>query len=737
MRNRTTRFISLLLALVMVFSLTLTGYAAERTPLLALHGDGKEPALGGRVTVCVDTTVDAVVADGKLTIRYDSQKLQFLSAKAGEAWRDDTDLSLQVNSSEAGRLVLAFAGEEPAMVGTVIDLSFQAMAEGASAVMVTEAGSYVTGAEHYTLEARTVVEVGGHNWSQWRVSKAATCTEPGEEFRTCLGCGEVEKRTIPATGHQWGDWTVTKAATCTEPGEKTRTCTLCNEEETQVIPANGAHSWGEWKTIQEATCTTNGVQERECSLCHEKETKLILELGHSYAEEVVKPTCDQPGYTVYTCTRCGHSYVDMDSIVEALGHAYDKEVTAPTHDKMGYTTYTCTRCGHSYVSDYTDALGHEYTQKVTKEPTCTEEGVMTFTCSCGKTYTESIPKKEHSYEAKVTEPDCTHMGYTTHTCTVCGHSYQDSFVDALGHDCEAKTVAATCTDYGYTEHVCRHCDYQYISEITQPLGHKGEIVNAKDATCTEDGYTGDLVCSVCGEVLQKGEVIPKSHTWSDWTVTREPTCFQEGERTRTCTVCGEKEREALPANEDHCPSKVFSDVDTSLWYHEGVDYVVRNKLMIGVSETLFHPNHNLTRGQLMLILYRMVESPEVDGKSPFTDVAEGQFYSDAVAWAYEHEIAQGMSDTRFVPNAPVTREQLVTFLYRYAKLQGVDTTNQGSLDGFVDAGTVSSFAQEAMTWAVATELILGMGNQYLEPKASSSRGQIATVVERFETVHLA
>ena len=96
-----------------------------------------------------------------------------------------------------------------------------------------------------------------------------------------------------------------------------------------------------------------------------------------------------------------------------------------------------------------------------------------------------------------------------------------------------------------------------------------------------------------------------------------------------------------------------------------------------------------------------------------------------------------MSDTRFVPNAPVTREQLVTFLYRYAKLQGVDTTNQGSLDGFVDAGTVSSFAQEAMTWAVATELILGMGNQYLEPKASSSRGQIATVVERFETVHLA
>ena len=107
MRNSSTRFVSLLLLWSLVFSLTLTGYAAERTPLLVLHGDEKEPVLNGRVTVCVDTTVDAVLADGKLTIRYDSQKLQFLSAKGGEAWRDNTDLSLQVNSNEAGKLVVA------------------------------------------------------------------------------------------------------------------------------------------------------------------------------------------------------------------------------------------------------------------------------------------------------------------------------------------------------------------------------------------------------------------------------------------------------------------------------------------------------------------------------------------------------------------------------------------------------------------------------------------------------
>ena len=734
MRNSSTRFVSLLLAVVMVFSLALTGYAAERTPLLVLHGDEKEPVLNGRVTVCVDTTVDAVLADGKLTIRYDSQKLQFLSAKGGEAWRDNTDLSLQVNSNEAGKLVVAFAGEEPAMVGTAICLSFQAIAEGASSVMVVEEGSYVTGAEGYTLEARTVVEVGGHNWSQWKVIKAATCTEAGEESRTCLNCGEVEKRTVPATGHQWGEWAVTKAATCTEAGEETRTCTLCGEKETRAIAATGSHTWGEWKTLEEATCTSNGVQERECTVCHEKETKLILELGHAYTEQVVAPTCETAGYTLHTCSRCQHSYVD--SIVEALGHNYEKQVTAPTHDKMGYSTSTCTRCHHSYVADYTDALGHEYTQKVTKEPTCTEEGVMTFTCSCGKTYTESIPKKEHTYQDEVTKPDCTHMGYTTHTCTVCGHSYQDSFVDALGHDCEAKTVPATCTGYGYTENTCKRCDYTYISEITQPLGHKGETVNAKEATCTEDGYTGDLVCSVCGEVLEQGEAIAKGHTWSDWTVTREPECFQDGERTRTCTVCGETEREVLPANEDHCPSRVFADVDTSRWYHEGVDHVVREKLMNGVSETLFHPNHNLTRGELVTVLYRMAGTPAVEASTPFTDVAEGRFYSDAVAWAYENEITEGVTDTLFAPNTDVTREQLVTFLYRYAQRKGLKTDAVGSLDQYPDAGSIGNFAVEPMTWAVTNGIVDGLDGK-LAPKAASTRAQIATVIMRFETADLA
>ncbi len=94
---------------------------------------------------------------------------------------------------------------------------------------------------------------------------------------------------------------------------------------------------------------------------------------------------------------------------------------------------------------------------------------------------------------------------------------------------------------------------------------------------------------------------------------------------------------------------MFADVDTSRWYHEGVDHVVREKLMNGVSETLFHPNHNLTRGELVTVLYRMAGTPAVEASTPFTDVAEGRFYSDAVAWAYENEITEGVTDTLFAP----------------------------------------------------------------------------------------
>ena len=184
-----------------------------------------------------------------------------------------------------------------------------------------------------------------------------------------------------------------------------------------------------------------------------------------------------------------------------------------------------------------------------------------------------------------------------------------------------------------------------------------------------------------------------------------------------------------------CPSADFTDLNISEWYHESVDFVLANGLMNGMGNGRFAPNGNMTRGQLVTVLYRLAGSPEVTEKAPFTDVAENCFYTDAVAWAYANEIAKGISETRFAPESPATREQVATFFARYAELQGEDITVKGDLSDFTDAGSVSNYAVDAMTWAVEVGLIQGMGGNSIAPKDYAIRAQVATILMRYCTIY--
>ena len=269
----------------------------------------------------------------------------------------------------------------------------------------------------------------------------------------------------------------------------------------------------------------------------------------------------------------------------------------------------------------------------------------------------------------------------------------------------------------------------YTDESLQALDEA--LAAAEEAL--ENGETEELLAAweKLEKALQNLAVKPHEHTWGDWTVTKEADCFHDGLKTRTCTGCGETEVTIIPANSENCPSKSFTDLDAKRWYHQGVDYALSHGIMEGMSGSLFQPDGILTRGQLVTMLYRMAESPAVEGKTPFTDVAEGSFYTEAVAWAYSNGIVKGMTATTFAPNASVTREQLVTFLYRYAKLQGEDVTVTGELKGYTDTDKLGDFAMEAMTWAVENEIINGMGGGKLAPKDTATRAQFATVLMRF------
>ncbi len=214
------------------------------------------------------------------------------------------------------------------------------------------------------------------------------------------------------------------------------------------------------------------------------------------------------------------------------------------------------------------------------------------------------------------------------------------------------------------------------------------------------------------------------HLWSDWTVTKEPTCTEPGEKTRTCSRCDAVETEAIAAYP--CPSEAFTDLDTNRWYHEYTDYVIRHGLMEGMGDGKFAPEAKLTRGMLVTTLYRLAGEPEVTEPTTFQDVSEGRYFSDAIAWAEDVGIAKGITETRFAPDHTITREQAVTFLYRYVTEYLKETpATGGNLSSFTDAGSVSDYAKTAMSWATAQGLLEGYGDGTIGPKNPVTRAQMA------------
>ena len=254
-------------------------------------------------------------------------------------------------------------------------------------------------------------------------------------------------------------------------------------------------------------------------------------------------------------------------------------------------------------------------------------------------------------------------------------------------------VPATCTEPGSETIVCDDCGETISVKELPALGHSIELKNAKEATCTEDGYTGDEICTVCGEIVKQGEVIPA-----------------------------------------HCPSKAFADLNTDRWYHEYTDYVIARELMNGMDETHFAPEGNLTRGQLVTTLYRLAGEPEVAEPATFTDVKAGRYYTEAVAWGEDLGIVKGMTDDTFSPEGTVTREQAATFLYRYVTNYLKQEPGQGAdLQAFADGGKVQDYAKTAMSWAVAEGFFEGYGDGTLRPGAVLTRAQMAkllTILDR-------
>lgn len=434
-------------------------------------------------------------------------------------------------------------------------------------------------------------------------------------------------------------------------------------------------------------------------------------------------------------------------------------VVDPTCTKQGYTHHVCTVKGCTYapVDDtYVAATDHTWVKTQTNPPACTEQGTAFYKCSaCGATRTEKIAALGHDLSRCDLLPDatCTQPGRAVGTCPRCGVKI-DEVIPAKGHDYSYKSASSiepTCTESGHYQGTCPRCNQDYNDTIPA-LGHDwGEWVVAQEPTYTTTGYRYHI-CARCN--ARVGEDIPKlhEHVWDAGVVTQKPTATEPGVKTFTCTICGATKTESIPATGvpsvcpggPTCPGYAFRDMPAPTdWSHEGLDYCIYRGYIAGTSASTVAPTGVCTRAQLVSILYRIQGEPTtVAGyelaklRAPFDDVPRGQWYTDAIWWAKLTGVVSGTSATTFDPSGEITREQLAVILYNYTKQFAPGSlTATGSLAGFPDAGSVSSWARTEMAWAVGNGLISGTGSggvAYLSPKGSATRAQVAAILMRFE-----
>lgn len=410
------------------------------------------------------------------------------------------------------------------------------------------------------------------------------------------------------------------------------------------------------------------------------------------------------GYTVSSKGACLHT-----------GYGTHENTVPATCGEAGRVDTICSNCGEVISTKEIPATGEHTWDNgtVTTEPTENEPGVRTFTCAvCGATKTAPIPATgTHDYQfTRTVAPTCTAGGYDLYTCSGCGATEKRNPTDALGHKWDSGKVTTEPTE-------------------TAP--------GVRTYTCT-----------VCGEV--KTEVIPATgahtHKWDAGKVTTAPTATTPGVRTYTCTICGKTKEEVIPPTGGStvcpggpsCPSYGFRDVaGPADWSHEGIDYCVRRSLMVGTGVGTFSPNAVCSRAQIVQILYNLSGDTTDYGNYylPFTDVAPGDWFYEAVAWAYANDIVAGTSATTFAPNVDITREQMTVILYGYtAKYAPAFTGGGTSLGQFPDAGSVANWAYAAMNWAVGNGLISGIesyGVTYLAPQGSATRAQASAIIMRY------
>ncbi len=312
-----------------------------------------------------------------------------------------------------------------------------------------------------------------HHWDQGEIITEATCTEEGEKKFTCSICGDEKTEKVSATGHQHTEIRNKKEATCKETGYSGDTwCKDCGKKilPGQTIAKTENHSWDAGKVTTKATCTEEGEKTFTCSICGDEKTEKVSATGHQHTEirNKKEATCKEEGYSGDTwCKDCGKKILSGQAIVKTEDHSWNQgEITKePTCKEEGEKTFTCSICGNT-KTEKVSTTDHQHMEiRNQKNPTCKEAGYSgdTYCADCGVKISsgKTIAKtKNHNWDGGVitTEPTCTERGEKTFTCTICGNTNTKK-VNATGHSYGAYKVVKEPTNKrkGLKSKTCSVC----------------------------------------------------------------------------------------------------------------------------------------------------------------------------------------------------------------------------------------------------------------------------------------
>ena len=583
---------------------------------------------------------------------------------------------------------------------------------GGTATCTAKAVCTTCGAEYGELAAHNYQELAEEKY----LKSPATCTSPAIYYKSCSVCGTASEETFT-----YGT-TIDHSYELKHDAEKHwQECSVCHTKTNEAVHSGGT-----------ATCIAKAV----CSVCRTEYGALA---DHDTVHhDRVDPTCTTTGSIEYwQCSACGKKFSDaacttevanvtLDKLPHSAGTAWEKDTT--------YHWHLCTSCG----SEVMDKAVHTYGDWVTvAEATEAEAGLRKRTCSvCGYEQTEEIGILRFTVTVRNGSGSGEYKSGETVTITAdrrSGYTFEKWTVDS-GNVTLAKETDSTTTFTMPAENVTVTATYRYNGGSGSGSGsssgivikdEKGKVLGKADPdtgivelpitpvpAASSSRQAEELEITIPKNTTVKVEIPVRNVTPGTVVVIVHADGTEEIVRTSIVTKNGVAlELTSSATVKVYDNSKFFSDVPAANWASDAVAFVSSRELFNGTGANTFSPNAPMTRQMLMTVLARL------DG----TDTS-GNAYAKGMEWAIRNGVSNG-SD----PEGKITREQLATMLWRYAGSPSVS----GRMTGFVDADQISGYAEDAILWATKVGIIGGKGNGQLDPKGYATRAEVAAMLMRY------